>query len=86
MILGTVPSGKAMSVVLGGLAVNGKLIIIGGSDEPLELSPNFFLGRRSVVGWPSGTSIDSQDTLSFSVLLGVFNESDLSSGKRSGGV
>jgi D-arabinose 1-dehydrogenase-like Zn-dependent alcohol dehydrogenase len=87
MILGTVPSGKAMSVVLGGLAVNGNLIIIGGSDEPLELSPNFFLsGRRSVVGWPSGTSIDSQDTLSFSVLSGVFNESDLSSGKRSGGV
>jgi D-arabinose 1-dehydrogenase-like Zn-dependent alcohol dehydrogenase len=24
-----------------------------------------------VVGWPAGTSIDSQDTLSFSVLSGV---------------
>ena len=32
----------------------------------------FFLsGRRSVAGWPAGTSIDSQDTLSFSVLSGV---------------
>jgi D-arabinose 1-dehydrogenase-like Zn-dependent alcohol dehydrogenase len=72
IILGTVPSGKAMSEVLGGLAVNGKLIMIGASDEPLEVSPIFFLsGRRSVVGWPSGTSIDSQDTLSFSVLSGV---------------
>src|SRR5215813_8377437 len=72
IILGTVPSGKAMSSVLGGLAVNGKLIMIGASDEPLEVSPNFFLlGRRSVMGWPSGTSIDSQDTLSFSVLSGV---------------
>ena len=61
-----------MSAVLGSLAVNGKLIMIGASDEPLEVSPNFFLlGRRSVVGWPSGTSIDSQDTLSFSVLSGV---------------
>ena len=72
IILGTVPSGKAMSEVLGGLAVNGKLIMIGASNETLEVSPNFFLsGRRSVVGWPSGTSIDSQDTLSFSVLSGV---------------
>jgi len=72
IILGTVPSGKAMSQVLGGLAVNGKLIMIGASNEPLEVYPNFFLsGRRSVVGWPSGTSIDSQDTLGFSVLSGV---------------
>jgi D-arabinose 1-dehydrogenase-like Zn-dependent alcohol dehydrogenase len=58
--------------VLGGLDINGKLIMIGASDEPPEVSPIFFLsGRRSVVGWPSGTSIDSQDTLSFSVLSGV---------------
>ena len=34
VILATVTSGKAMSAVLGGLAVNGKLIIIGASDEP----------------------------------------------------
>jgi NAD(P)-dependent dehydrogenase (short-subunit alcohol dehydrogenase family) len=27
------------------------------------------LGRRSLIGWPAGTSIDSQDTLSFSVLV-----------------
>jgi D-arabinose 1-dehydrogenase-like Zn-dependent alcohol dehydrogenase len=61
-----------MSKVLGGSAINGKLIMIGASNEPLEVSPNFFLsGRRSVVGWPSGSSIDSQDTLSFSVLAGV---------------
>jgi D-arabinose 1-dehydrogenase-like Zn-dependent alcohol dehydrogenase len=61
-----------MSEVLGGLAINGKLIMIGVSDEPLEVSPIFFLsGRRSVAGWPAGTSIDSQETLSFSVLSGV---------------
>ena len=29
------------------------------------------MGRRSIVGWPAGSSIDSQDTLSFSVLTGV---------------
>ena len=40
IIPGTGPGGKAMSSVLGGLAVNGKLIIIGASDEPVDLSPN----------------------------------------------
>jgi D-arabinose 1-dehydrogenase-like Zn-dependent alcohol dehydrogenase len=29
------------------------------------------VGRRAIVGWPSGTSIDSQDTLSFSAVSGV---------------
>ena len=61
-----------MSEILGGLADNGKLVIIGASDQPVEVPPILFvLGRRSLVGWPSGTSIDSQDTLSFSVLSGV---------------
>jgi propanol-preferring alcohol dehydrogenase len=36
VILATVPSGKAMSAVVGGLAINGRLIIIGASEEPLE--------------------------------------------------
>jgi D-arabinose 1-dehydrogenase-like Zn-dependent alcohol dehydrogenase len=72
VILATVPSGKAMTEIFGGLAVNGKLVIIGASDEPIQvpLTP-LILGRRSLIGWPSGTSIDSQDTLSFSVLSGV---------------
>ena len=69
VILATVPSGKAMSAVLG---VNGKLIIIGTSDEPLQVPTNQFIsGRQSIVGWYSGSSIDSQDTLTFSALSGV---------------
>ena len=72
VILATVPSGKAMSQILDGLAANGKIIVIGASDELIEVPPNLFiLGRRSLIGWPAGTSIDSQDTLSFSVLSGV---------------
>jgi D-arabinose 1-dehydrogenase-like Zn-dependent alcohol dehydrogenase len=72
VILATAPSGKAMSQILGGLAVDGKIVIIGASDDPIEVNPLLFiLGRRSLIGWPSGTSIDSQDTLSFSVLSGV---------------
>ena len=29
------------------------------------------MGNRSIVGWASGTAMDSQDTLAFSVLTGV---------------
>jgi D-arabinose 1-dehydrogenase-like Zn-dependent alcohol dehydrogenase len=72
VILATVTSGQAMSAVLGGLGVNGKLVILGAAAEPLELPGiPLMLGRRSIMGWPSGTSIDSQDTLSFSLLTGV---------------
>ncbi|MGB0029054.1 MAG: alcohol dehydrogenase [Nitrososphaeraceae archaeon] len=72
VILATVPSGKAMSEILEGLAANGKLVVIGASDEPIQVpTALMILGRRSLIGWPAGTSIDSQDTLSFSVLSGV---------------
>jgi D-arabinose 1-dehydrogenase-like Zn-dependent alcohol dehydrogenase len=72
VILATVPSGKAMTEILGGLAVNGRLVIIGASDEPIQVPSSLMIsGRRSLIGWPSGTSSDSQDTLSFSVLSNV---------------
>jgi hypothetical protein len=72
VILATATSSKAMSAVLSGLGVNGKLMVIGAAAEPLEVPPLLLImGRRAIVGWPSGTSIDSQDTLSFSALTGV---------------
>jgi D-arabinose 1-dehydrogenase-like Zn-dependent alcohol dehydrogenase len=71
VILATATSGKAMASVLGGLAVDGKMIIVGAAD-PLDVSPLQLIGgRRSIAGWPSGRSIDSQDTLRFSALTGV---------------
>jgi D-arabinose 1-dehydrogenase-like Zn-dependent alcohol dehydrogenase len=70
-ILATVTSSEAMRSVVGGLAVNGTLMVIGAVGS-LEVNPLFLLGgRRSVKGWYSGTSIDSQDALRFSVLTGV---------------
>jgi D-arabinose 1-dehydrogenase-like Zn-dependent alcohol dehydrogenase len=72
VVIATVTSGNAMSSVLGGLGVNGKLIILGAADEPLQVPVlPLILGRRSIMGWPSGNSIDSQDTLVFSKLTGV---------------
>ena len=71
VILATATSGKALSAVLGGLGVDGKMVIVGAAD-PLEVSPLLLIGgRRSVMGWPSGSSIDSQDALRFSALTGV---------------
>jgi D-arabinose 1-dehydrogenase-like Zn-dependent alcohol dehydrogenase len=72
VILATATSGKAMSAVLGGLGVNGKLIILGAAAEPLQVPGiPLLMGRRSILGWPSGSSIDSQDTLAFSAQSGV---------------
>jgi D-arabinose 1-dehydrogenase-like Zn-dependent alcohol dehydrogenase len=72
VILATVTNGKAMSSVLPGLGANGKLLILGAADEPLAVPALLLItGRRSVSGWYSGTSIDSEDTLNFSVLTGV---------------
>ncbi len=72
VIVATVTNGNAMSATLGGLGVNGKLIILGAAAEPLAVPGiPLLMGRRSIMGWPSGSSIDSQDTLAFSVLTGV---------------
>ena len=61
----------AMGAALGGLTAGGTFMILGAA-EALNVSPLFLLmGSRSVKGWYSGTSIDSQDTLNFSVVSGV---------------
>jgi len=66
VIIATVTAGAAMSAVVGGLGVNGTLLVIGAAD-PLEVSPIFLIGgQRRLKGWYSGLSIDSEDTLAFS--------------------
>ncbi len=72
VILSTVTSGKAVNAVLGGMGINGKLILVGNPDQPLEITGRLLIaGRRSVSGWPSGSPIDSQDTLAFCALTGI---------------
>lgn len=72
VILATVTDAKTMSLVIPGLAVEGKLLVVGVSGEPIEVPPLLLIsGRRSVAGWPSGTASDSEDTLRFSVLSNV---------------
>jgi D-arabinose 1-dehydrogenase-like Zn-dependent alcohol dehydrogenase len=71
VILATVTNGDAMSAVQGGLGVNGTLMVIGAAQS-MQISPLVLItGSRSVKGWYSGTAVDSQDALAFSVLSGV---------------
>src|SRR5437588_544991 len=78
VILATATSGKAMSAVVGGLSVNGKLIVLGAAGDPLEIPAVLLIAaRRSIAGWPSGTSIDSEETLAFSALTGVRSMNEL---------
>src|SRR5271168_277804 len=72
VILSTVTSGKAVNAVLGGMGINGKTILVGNPDQPLEITGRLLIaGRRSISGWPSGSPIDSQDTLAFCALTGI---------------
>ena len=72
VILATAPSAKAISAVVGGLGVNGNLLVPAAPSDPLTVSVlPLIMGRRSVSGWYSGTARDSQDTLEFSALNGV---------------
>jgi D-arabinose 1-dehydrogenase-like Zn-dependent alcohol dehydrogenase len=72
VLLATAPNAKAMAETVDGLAVGGKLLIVGAPFEPLEVSVfSLLLARRGIQGWPSGTARDSQDTLEFSAFSGV---------------
>jgi D-arabinose 1-dehydrogenase-like Zn-dependent alcohol dehydrogenase len=71
VILATVTNGSAMTAAAGGLAANGTLMVLGAA-ESIQVAPLLLInGRRSVKGWYSGTSIDSQDTVAFSSTSGV---------------
>jgi D-arabinose 1-dehydrogenase-like Zn-dependent alcohol dehydrogenase len=66
VILATATNGEAMSATLGGLAVNGTLLVVGAPPSMQALPFVLIAGRRAIKGWASGTSIDSEETLTFS--------------------
>ena len=72
VILATAPNSKAMSELIDGLGPNGKLIVVGATFEPIEVTPlQLIMGVRSIHGWAAGTPTDSEDTLRFAELSGV---------------
>ncbi|MGH9375740.1 MAG: alcohol dehydrogenase [Terriglobia bacterium] len=71
-ILATAPSSKAMSDLIDGLGPNGKLIVVGATFDPIEVTPlQLIVGSRTMQGWAGGTPADSEDTLRFAELTGV---------------
>jgi D-arabinose 1-dehydrogenase-like Zn-dependent alcohol dehydrogenase len=77
VVIATATNADAMTAVLGGLAPNGVLMVIG-VGGPLSVDPILLIGgSRSIKGWYSGVSIDSQDTLSFSTLNAVHSMNEV---------
>ena len=72
VILATAPSSKAMSELIDGLGPNGKLVVIGATFDPIEVTPiQLITGSKTIQGWAAGTPADSEDTLRFAELSGV---------------
>ena len=71
-ILATVTDADAMSAAIGGLGFRGEFVVVGVPGKPIQAAvPGLVMQRQSIRGWPSGTSIDSEDTLKFSEITGV---------------
>lgn len=72
VILGTAPSGKAMSSLINGLSYKGEFIIVGAPHDPLEIEARQLISyTRTVRGWASGSAIDSEETMKFCALTGI---------------
>lgn len=71
-ILATASSGASMSPLLGGLRPRGQMMVLGLPLDPVQVDalPLIF-GTRSIAGSLTGSSIENEDNLAFSVANGV---------------
>jgi D-arabinose 1-dehydrogenase-like Zn-dependent alcohol dehydrogenase len=71
-VLATAGNSPAMAATVGGISPQGELVTIGVTPEPLPISPiQLITPGVSIVGHPSGTAKDVEDTMHFAVLSGV---------------
>ena len=71
-VLATIASAEAMTSAIDGLAVRGRLVVVGVDAKSIQVAPLQLIGAsRSIVGHVAGASIDAEDTLAFSTLSGV---------------
>jgi D-arabinose 1-dehydrogenase-like Zn-dependent alcohol dehydrogenase len=72
VILATAPNSKAMSALIDGMGANGRLMVVGATMNPIEVTPiQLIMGMRNIQGWASGIPTDSEDTLKFAEITGV---------------
>jgi alcohol dehydrogenase, propanol-preferring len=71
VIIATAAAGDS-SALLNGLASGGRLVVVGASDEPLQVSPvQLVFGDVHVEGSLTGRAIENEDNLKFAVHHGV---------------
>jgi propanol-preferring alcohol dehydrogenase len=71
LVLATAPNAEAMGSTIGGLKARGKLLVVAAPFDPLNVSAMGLLSGKTIAGWPSGSSIDSEETMAFSALTSV---------------
>ena len=72
IIVATATSAQAMAATIGGLSLDGRLVVLGADFTPMALNTAALIGKRTgLYGWPSGSSIDSEDTMKFAAMTGV---------------
>ena len=71
LVLATAPHAEAIASTVNGLKARGKLLIVAAPFEPLPISAFGLLSGKTIAGWPSGSSIDSEETMAFSALTNV---------------
>jgi D-arabinose 1-dehydrogenase-like Zn-dependent alcohol dehydrogenase len=71
-IVSTVTNADAISEAIGGLGHQGNFVIVGVDFKPVRVDTlPFIMRKQQLGGWPSGTAIDSEDTMKFSEMTGV---------------
>ena len=72
LILATASDSKSMSAIMGGLATRGRMIVLGVAADPIQVSPlQLLFSSVGVEGALTGSPVDSEDTLGFSLLQGI---------------
>lgn len=72
VVLATAGNSQAMADTVGGLSPQGELVTLGVTSDPLPISPVQLINPGlSIVGHPSGTAKDVEDTMHFAVMAGV---------------
>jgi D-arabinose 1-dehydrogenase-like Zn-dependent alcohol dehydrogenase len=78
VIMVTSSSASLAAGLVGGLARNGTLLLLGAGAEPIQLGAiPLIMKRLRVQGWPSGAPQDSQETMEFSALTSVASRNEV---------
>jgi D-arabinose 1-dehydrogenase-like Zn-dependent alcohol dehydrogenase len=71
VVLCAAPNANAMADALNGLKPRGVLLVVAAPAEPMPTSVFALLSGKRIVGWPSGSAYDSEETMAYSALSGV---------------